>query len=226
MSRSLTILLLVAYLVVLIATLSCHPRKPSVPKLASIHASNQMRAAVRVWMACDSAQKGGSGVVIARDRVVTAWHVVECFGSNMVYVHFVGGRVVRADVVSIDLMGDVALLKLRAPMNAKPAEIAPPPRVGERLCMATGSPTRRHACGKVLKLNKWRMRDVEYDIPTIPGNSGSGIYDEHGRLVAIATHLERCARGRICGGHGSPLWESRWMLDGIDVSHLLQLGEK
>ena len=156
------------------------------------------------------------------DKAITAWHVVRCSSDSIVIVYLDSGKAVKARVKRVDIRGDLAVLKLHTEVGIELATIAPPPPARSRVCMAMGSPRRGRLCGRVVKFDHDRNAgNMEHSIPTISGNSGSGIYDGRGRLVAIATHMVRRGDGEIYGGLASSLWKSKWLLDDVGILDLI-----
>lgn len=176
----------------------------------------QAMTAVEVVSACP-VQDGrlvvsfGSGVIVSPRVALTAAHVVRCNGDThaAIVVRYPGGEV-KARAVLLDLDGDVARLELAGPLRVEPARIGPPPDIDDRVCLVASVPARGRRCG-VVERYAAPPGNVRHDALTLPGNSGSGVYDEAGRLVGIVTHYSRCPNGQFCGGAFTSLEGRAWM---------------
>ena len=139
----------------------------------------------------------GSASVISADGVLlTSAHVVE--GALTVQAAFEDGTSVIADVVGLDTLSDLAVLRAR--------ENVPPPlelgnaetlQVGQ-LVIALGSPLGLtgsvtagivSALGRSLPTRSGRVIDevIQTDAALNPGNSGGALTDSAGRLVGVNT---------------------------------------
>lgn len=188
----------------------------------------EMALAVRLDVACKMPNDElvtyiGSGVVVGRTRVLTAWHVVDCVDEN----RNVTGKLLSIDATSSDgvhralsveialLPADVARLKLVKDaarfVFTRRHHVARPPYPFGDVCIATLYPKIEHKCGSMRPMRREPPGDIEHGAITIPGNSGSGIYDEHGRLVAIVTHYTS-ALGIPLGGRATSLYPRRFLV--------------
>ncbi len=168
------------------------------PRVAGPEA-RQRDLAVEITRGCATSsgvQVGfGSGVLISESTVLTASHVVLCPGVAALVVLSPGVMRV-AQVAQLDLEGDMAILTLDSPVKGVPtAKIGPRPKVGDRVCLATARPERARPCGNVTAYDTL-PGDVRHTARTVPGNSGSGVYDRAGLLVGIVTHA---CRDGSCG---------------------------
>jgi S1-C subfamily serine protease len=181
----------------LIAGLSCcakvEPQAPSVPAHQV-----QADAAVEITVRCGRLGAGkGSGVVIAPNRVLTASHVIDwCEDGEIKVTH--GGGDVGAIVLLADPDSDLASLSVPT-VQAGPIRFGPKPEVDSTICLVTRYPYINRSCGMVRGYSD-PPGDVKHGATTERGNSGSGVYDEQGRLVGIVTHLMTCTNGQLCGG--------------------------
>jgi S1-C subfamily serine protease len=203
----LTVLLLAA------AALACgdgcaHPSKLDYPSALE----RRYDAAVEVTATCDDMSGWyGSGVIVSKDRVLTAGHVLE--GPPGVHCVFVvedsAGKLYlmhpvalldsdHVDLGVLELSSPVAKFEMPAP------EYGPPPQLGEWVCTVTAHPRREHKCGQVFKSKK-QPGDIRMGIVVEPGNSGSALYDARGRLVGIVVHLYQCDNGQFCSGAATSL---------------------
>lgn len=132
----------------------------------------------------------GSGVALSTHTVITAAHVAPCDNPGLV----VDGR--PATVLRVFAAHDLALLHTSAPLTVTSVTITPP-HAG-RVCFASAAPARGWHCGVVTRMFADRFY---HTAPTVPGNSGSGVYDVDGRLVGIVTNR----LGVGVGGFARPL---------------------
>jgi S1-C subfamily serine protease len=144
-----------------------------------------------------SARGGGSGVVISRDGfIVTSAHVVE--RARRVRASFVDGSEYQAEIVGLDPLSDLAVLRADA-QELVPAELgdATRLRVGQ-LVVAIGNPNGFagsvtagvvSALGRSLPTRAGRIVDnvIQTDAALNPGNSGGALADGRGRVVGINT---------------------------------------
>jgi putative serine protease PepD len=158
---------------------------------------------INVRGAVDMAGTGalGSGVVYRSDGyIITNEHVIS--GSSAVEVLLSNGDRYEAEVVGVDALNDLALLRIDAeglvPIDLRPAD--EPVRVGETV-VAIGSPFGLDATvtsGIISALNRdLRLPNSPDVIPAViqtdaainPGNSGGALVDLQGRLVGINTAI-------------------------------------
>lgn len=197
---------------------SCGPGQVHAPySLSQLDA--QDRRAVEVGALCaDGTGRGGSGVLLTGSTLVTALHVVNCAVVPAGYLLAPGitspvgivvttarGELRLARVTAISVDRDQARLELGEEIpDVVPPRIDAPPESGD-VCVVSASPSRSRSCGPVHVDPDVRIDvRVETLARVVHGNSGSGVYDEHGALIGIAT---RCA-GVACdgpGGFASPL---------------------
>jgi putative serine protease PepD len=143
----------------------------------------------------------GSGVVYRADGyIITNEHVIS--GSSAVEVLLSNGDRYAAEIVGVDALNDLALLRIDAqdlvPIDLRP--IDQPVRVGETV-VAIGSPFGLDATvtsGIISALNRdLRLPSTAEVIPAViqtdaainPGNSGGALVDLQGRLVGINTAI-------------------------------------
>jgi hypothetical protein len=139
----------------------------------------------------------GTAFLIAPDRAVTAWHVVD--GATQVGLTF-GETIVDASVIGFDLERDVALLSLAQPIDdIEPLAISDRlPRVGEEVA-AMGHPRGQPLAltvGRVTSMNgsfDFGSSDfpdvvenlIQTDAVVAPGNSGGPLIDDGGDVVGV-----------------------------------------
>lgn len=139
--------------------------------------------------------RGGSGVVIAENRVLTNAHNLR---GDAVEITFADGRTAEASVLGADVDGDLAVLEV-ATEGAPPLELgADAPGVGAPV-VALGNPnghgprvTLGFVSGTGRSFRGPRGRRVagavEHTAPLMPGSSGGPIVDLAGRLLGINTN--------------------------------------
>jgi S1-C subfamily serine protease len=139
----------------------------------------------------------GSGVVVTGDGfIVTSAHVVE--RARRVRASFIDGTEHEADVVGLDVLSDLAVLRARGD-GLVPADLgdATRLRVGQ-LVVAIGNPHGFNfsvtagvvsALGRSLPTRGGRIVDnvIQTDASLNPGNSGGALADGAGRVVGINT---------------------------------------
>lgn len=220
----------VALLVVVLAALalvtcSCARPAPAAPSAGENARSplEQLRGAVIVRVTCEAAggalrftQAAGSGVVVSDHEVLTAYHVVnlgELPDGVSCSFDAVGldGEEHPLAVVQQSELDDVVRLRTFLPFaGVSPVTIAPAPDPGEEVCVAAWLPAPGRRCGDVQVFDEpvpgARSGNLMWDGIVEAGNSGSGVYDQRGRLVAITTHNTRCpTSGQLCFGRGTRL---------------------
>ena len=139
--------------------------------------------------------RGGSGVVIAENRVLTNAHNLH---GDEVTVTFADGRTADAKALGVDSDGDLAVLEVQTD-GAPPLEPgADAPGIGTPV-VALGNPnghgprvTIGYVSGTDRSFRGPRGRRVagavEHTAPLMPGSSGGPIVDLAGRLLGINTN--------------------------------------
>ena len=139
--------------------------------------------------------RGGSGVVIAENRVLTNAHNLH---GDEVTVTFSDGRTADAKALGVDADGDLAVLEVQTD-GAPPLEPgADAPGIGTAV-VALGNPnghgprvTLGYVSGTGRSFRGPRGRRVagavEHTAPLMPGSSGGPIVDLEGRLLGINTN--------------------------------------
>src|SRR5216117_2335512 len=134
----------------------------------------------------------GSGFFIDVDRVVTNRHVIE--GAYRAEVHLNSGHSFPVKtVIAIDAEGDVALLKVDAPVNlVRPLSLdRTSPQEGESV-VVIGNPFGLE--GSVTNGIVSAVRDIpgfgriiQITAPISPGSSGSPVVNMNGQVIGVAT---------------------------------------
>lgn len=153
----------------------------------------------------------GSGVVLSTGVVITAAHVVECDGARLVHVVTREGTKYAAEVAYVDATRDYARLKVRG-LAAVSSVVLAPTHVGDSVCVVAAHPFRQRQCGTIQRI-EWKklpngIVDLWSTARIVPGNSGSGIYNDKGELVGLATNKIPCVTDPWrddCGGLGTSL---------------------
>lgn len=126
-----------------------------------------------------SGRVSGSGVVIGKDSVLTVAHVLQ---GLEITVHMIRAKVIHRDTV-LDLM----LLSVPT-IDLPPLEINTKLKRGEWV-VAVGNPSNITDFVSIGYVNYTEDSGLLASNPTYPGMSGSGLYDESGRLVGINTSV-------------------------------------
>lgn len=138
---------------------------------------------------------GGSGVIIDSEHFLTNQHVAEFGDIHWAYLQ--DGRLVRARVVGMDQLEDVALMKMEL---GKEDKIFPAPignaralKPGDR-AVAIGSPLRftlSMSEGIVAAMDRRIVGDfqdhIQTDLLIAPGSSGGPLFNGAGELVGLTS---------------------------------------
>jgi hypothetical protein len=173
-------------------------------------AAKQSARAVSILVSCDHPLSRGSGVIVGDREVLTAKHVIDtvCPGgkpATLVVTDWRGED--RVMLVQKSATGDVddggidmALLELA---TDEATFVAPPVRMAQpvlfrTLCVATAVPQRSRSCDVVQSIDRdkgWARTTWLGDF----GNSGSGVYDEHDRLIGVLVRIVVANWGGVGG---------------------------
>ena len=174
-------------------------------------------ATVRIIVTCKTEEGTsdwfGSGVVISNRRVLTAGHLAKaCEGAEFTAVD--GETAYPLSVLKLDVENDLSIMINTGPTKFNKPSInwGPEPKRMSNIYIVTGAPREDVRMGL---LNHWNLKqgpNMKNSLIIEPGNSGSGIYDDLGRLIGICTHTTFCGNGQFCGGRATSLWDKKnWL---------------
>lgn len=131
----------------------------------------------------------GTGVIVGPDRILTAAHMTMPGMMCAFEITAQDGkpRMVKPKVVLEDV--DLASMVIASgePFNVTSVLYGTKPLLGTTVCSTSAWPSLTRKCGEVLPYTKAKGGDLRMFIVVEPGNSGSGLYDEDGRLIGIVT---------------------------------------
>lgn len=126
------------------------------------------------------------------DRLLTAAHCVK--GAGPLVLVKSGSEELLSAVERVDEGKDLALLKVAAAPIHEVASFGPEPAVGDRLA-AQGPMLGMHGVYMEGIVSRPRVTYNDGDInmllemPVLPGMSGSGVFDQKGRLVGVVLRM-------------------------------------
>lgn len=192
--------------------LGCRPETGDTMRSPAIQVDE---AATLSVLCADGRSFAGSAVVLGPDRLLTAAHVVACEGHGgapLLVLVSLGGVSTVGTVEIMSPGSDLARLVTVDRLAYHALLIGPRPAIGEIVCVAAGAPQgRTRRCGPVERFEE-EPGDIVHAVVTEPGNSGAGVYDSAGRLVAILSHYRECINGQLCGGKATSLAGRAWIL--------------
>jgi len=165
----------------------------------------------------------GTGFLVAPNVIATNDHVISSMIETEIYVRTIDGEVMIGELIGTDWYGDVAFVRLPAPIDAEIFQIS-------RELVEVGEPV--VAVGHPGLIGNWvtlagvvahvtteysgyelsrKYRAVETTLPTSPGSSGSAITRLDGVVVAI--------HSRKSGGPGGIKWDWKPLDDGFPHTH-------
>ncbi|KJU84470.1 serine protease do-like HtrA [Candidatus Magnetobacterium bavaricum] len=158
-----------------------------------------------VIVVCDLGKEGygrGSGFFIAKNYVVTNWHVASCTAKGGITVVIIAkDNAIRARVTHVNESKDIAILKLNESVDKKSVQLLNDDyvKVGETV-YAVGFPAAaddntpgtfyEHKFTKGIVSAKVRIEGCDYyqtDAAINQGNSGGPMFNEHGQVIGINT---------------------------------------
>ena len=140
------------------------------------------------------AQGLGSGVVVSEEgHVLTNEHVVA--GMQEIRVQLTDGRIEPAELVGTDVVTDIALLKIKGPVQALPLGDSDRVRVGQPV-FAVGNPfglqetvTQGIVSAKGRAVQDSGVEFLQTDAAVNEGNSGGPLLNVRGEIVGINTAI-------------------------------------
>lgn len=192
----------IVFMLVLVLA-SCTMPPESVPENVPRALAVEAGLASTVSLVIDDGARGdgfGSAIVLNdQGYLITAHHVVD--GATGITVLGPNGRASVARLVAEDAVGDIALLQCKPLASMRPARPATSARVGESV-LSVGNPFGTSRFGGAPSVNagivsaigrsfvsektgRIYLDCVQHDAPTNPGNSGGGVYNARGELVAM-----------------------------------------
>lgn len=135
----------------------------------------------------------GSGVICSEDGyIITNNHVIE--GASTVRVTLVNGDTHDATIIGADIVTDIAVLKIEATglLAATPDMTdlivgQPVIAIGNPMGTLSGTVTSGivSALSRNITVENVSMELLQFDAAVSPGNSGGGLFDINGNLIAI-----------------------------------------
>lgn len=169
-------------------------------------------------MKIDACGKGGTGVLVSPDRVITALHVV--LGCTVYSIELPDGTM-RVGEMEIAYRRDIARVILAEPVEGLPRPALATAVAGSDTCFTTGEPERRVECGRVSGINwGWWRGEIDISHRVVKGNSGSPMWDAKGRLIGIVVTCDIFPDTSIClpfGGGASGFSGARWLVEDVDM---------
>ena len=146
------------------------------------------RTIVEASVQVNLAASGGSGVAIHDHIIATNSHVVEHRHRNDLTVVDVHGRQYSAQTIAIDRAADVALLWCKGRRWPFVRLAAQRPVLGAPLRLFGYGPQRQLRWGRGRVVETWQRNGVDVvdcSVSSVPGDSGGGLFDDAGQLVAL-----------------------------------------
>lgn len=172
----------------------------------------------------------GSGFVLKYDSstsealIITNHHVV--YGAKQFYVELYSGEKVEGEIMHLDEMSDLAVIKIVSPVALTPVTVADSSKLkyGQGLAVA-GNPL---GLGFSVSFGNVSCPDrdagdiggnlVQLDVSVNPGNSGGGAFDTEGNLIGVVVSK---ASGTSVDGIGYAIPSNRML---SVVNDLLKFG--
>lgn len=140
----------------------------------------------------------GTGFLVEPNVIATNDHVIEGMSETEIYVQTIDGEVMIGELIGTDWYGDVAFVRLPAPIDAEIFQISRelvevgepvvaighPGMIGNWVTMAGVVAHVTTEYSHSARLSR-KYRDVETSLPASPGSSGSAITRLDGVVVAI-----------------------------------------
>jgi len=190
----------------------------------------------------------GSGVLIDKDHVLTAAHVIQV--AENIFVEVSGDETLAARVIASDPSADLALIQLeRAPLKASPATLGDSDTVGiGDQVFIVGAPLGMSRTLSVGYVSGRQRANNSYggfaeadllqtDASINPGNSGGPMFDMSGKVIGIVSHIifgkagagglgfvatSNMAKELVLSGRGAWSGMEGYVLEG-DMARIFQL---
>ena len=171
--------------------------------------ANPKEVVCRVSNQLAGAKNLGSGTLIDKTAdgreglVLTCAHLFS-EGTGEVFVKFADGKLHGAKLVDLDKQADLALLAIANPAG-RPAEVILEMRANSRLHACGYGPRGVYRCAvgsQVGQAESSGQMSLLIGDPVRSGDSGGGVFDERGRLVAV---IWGEAQGVTYASYGRPL---------------------
>jgi serine protease Do len=136
-----------------------------------------------------SVHQGTGFNVSPQGKIITNHHVVE--GSKKIKISFSDGRVYYADSFNAIKGVDLAIIELHSDnLPAIPVDKKADPRSGEQVTII-GDPLGLEKIAQRGKVGQYHLTSenqipvFDINVPANPGNSGSPVLDDHGRVIGV-----------------------------------------
>jgi S1-C subfamily serine protease len=147
-----------------------------------------------VYITGKGEEKFGSGIVIGKNHILTAKHVVKSVGSDMRVATNAGGTY-RVNEIELSRTTDVALLTLSADIDVQPVPYSCRlPELMEPLIKVGNPMGLRNILSKLTVVGSQSKKNEMHTAPVIlvegtinGGDSGGPDFDKNGKVVAITS---------------------------------------
>ena len=151
----------------------------------------------------------GSGTLVSAHEVLTAAHVPHCpeGDAEIMAVDVGDGAQHQASVDVLLPAADIARVHVEDDLGTwfTPLRVGPIPQVGDRVCAASAAPRNMYRCwtAQARRADPGPSADIDLDGWTEFGESGSGLFDDSGRLIGVVVSLTTCQEHLQCLGHAT-----------------------
>lgn len=204
--------------VVLAGCSACGAVDTPLPSDAGLSELDQERATVEI-LACDAA---GSGVIVSKRHVLTAFHVVAGCGLVVVKLHDGSVRIAALEIAHVSDLARLRILDEDVPDYRPPVATA---GIGDTVCLTAAHPERVRECGavKFYRRDRKESGDTRFGATVVKGNSGGPAWRD-GFLVGITVQCDladdsseetpKCAER---GGGFTSLERREWIATDLDM---------
>lgn len=149
---------------------------------------NQYESSVRIAVVCNGFPIGaGSGFVVAERKIITAGHLKAC-ESPVYVIKYRENNIIKETFAVVDkTLDDVDVMSLKTwddipvKANVKNKKVL----VGDKVCSIGGGTITYGWIKKCGYVSQFTNNDIIISINTVPGNSGSPLYNSDGFVVAV-----------------------------------------